>query len=118
MEKNFKNIKNRYNTENKKRLNYQRKIEKKKENYSKLTGPFQTKTYNTASIKADNEIQQWKNEMKKLRPSINKIQIEMNQKISEVKKKENELLKLTSQIGSDVILGTKPNNLVLSHKEK
>ena len=35
-----------------------------------------------------------------------------------IKIKENELLKLTSQIGSDVILGTKPNNLVLSHTVK
>jgi 4-diphosphocytidyl-2-C-methyl-D-erythritol kinase len=35
-----------------------------------------------------------------------------------IKIKENELLKLTSQIGSDVILGTKPNNLVLSHTGK
>ena len=35
-----------------------------------------------------------------------------------IKIKENELLKLTSQIGSDVILGIKPNNLVLSQTGK
>ena len=35
-----------------------------------------------------------------------------------IKIEENELLKLTSQIGSDVVLGTKPNNLVLSQSGK
>ena len=38
---------------------------------------------------------------------INKIKIKI---------KKNELIKLTSQIGSDVILGIKPNNTILSHR--
>ena len=37
----------------------------------------------------------------------------INQKIFKIKK--NELTKLTSQIGSDVILGIKPTNAILSH---
>ena len=37
----------------------------------------------------------------------------INKKILKIKK--NELTKLTSQIGSDVILGIKPSNTILSH---
>ena len=37
----------------------------------------------------------------------------INKKILKIKK--NELIKLTSQIGSDVILGIKPSNTILSH---
>ena len=37
----------------------------------------------------------------------------INQKILKIKK--NELIKLTSQIGSDVILGIKPTIAILSH---
>ena len=37
----------------------------------------------------------------------------INKKILKIKK--NELTKLTSQVGSDVILGIKPNNTILSH---
>ena len=40
----------------------------------------------------------------------------IDQKI--IKLKENELVKLTSQIGSDVILGIKPNNIILSSSGK
>ena len=40
----------------------------------------------------------------------------INQKILKIKK--NELVKLTSQIGSDVILGIKPNNTILSSNGK
>ena len=40
----------------------------------------------------------------------------INKKI--IKIKENKLLNLTEKIGSDVILGIKPTNLILSHTGK